>query len=108
MVSMPSESGVTSSSSLILDVARENTGLHRRAQRDHFVRIQLGVRPGAEQHFDRASAPAECASIRPPSPLRRSAPRVTPASLMQSRHGPSVRSTIGVISLSNSSRVISR
>ncbi len=33
---------------------------------------------------------------------------VTPASLMQSRQGPSVRSTIGVISLSNSSRVISR
>ncbi len=33
---------------------------------------------------------------------------VTPASLMQLRQGPSVRSTMGVISLSNSSRVISR
>ena len=52
---MPSESGVTSSSSWSSTVARENAGLHRRAQRDHFVGIQFGVRLGAEQHFDRAA-----------------------------------------------------
>ena len=38
---------------LVLDRAGQNRRLHRRAQRDHFVRIQLGVRLGAEQTFDR-------------------------------------------------------
>ena len=54
MVSMPSDSGVTSSSSLILHVARQNAGLHRRAQRDHFVGIQLGVRALARNSFSTA------------------------------------------------------
>ena len=55
MVSMPSDSGVTSSSKLVLDVAGQNAGLHRRAQRDHFVGIQFGVRLGAEQRFHRVA-----------------------------------------------------
>ena len=46
--SMPSESGVTSSSSrsssASLDGAGQDVGLHRRAQRHHFVGVQLGVR----------------------------------------------------------------
>ena len=53
MVSMPSDSGVTSSSNLFVDGARKYAGLHRGAERDHFIRIQLGVRLGAEQFFDR-------------------------------------------------------
>ena len=44
---MPSESGVTSSSSMFLGgfrAAAENVGLHGRAERDDFVGIQIGVR----------------------------------------------------------------
>ena len=52
MVSMPSESGVTSSSNLSSTVAGEDAGLHGRAQRDHFIGIQFGVRLRAEQLFD--------------------------------------------------------
>ena len=44
MVSMPSESGVTSSSSCVLDLAREDAGLHGGAQRDDFIGIQFGMR----------------------------------------------------------------
>ena len=38
---------------LVLHGARQNRRLHGGAERDHFVRIQLGVRLGAEQVFDR-------------------------------------------------------
>ena len=50
---MPSESGVTSSSSLIVDVARKDAGLHGRAERDHFIGIQIGVRLRPEERLDR-------------------------------------------------------
>ena len=55
MISMPSDSGVTSSSSLSSTSPERIAGLDRGAERDHFVRIQFGVRLGAEQLFDRGA-----------------------------------------------------
>ena len=52
---MPSESGVTSSSSWSSTVPAENAGLHRRAEGDHFIGIEIGMRAGAEEHFDGAA-----------------------------------------------------
>ena len=40
---------------LVLDLARQNARLHRRAQRHHLVGIQFGVRLGAEQGFHGAA-----------------------------------------------------
>ena len=50
---MPSDSGVTSSSSMSA-LPEQDIGLHRGAQRDHFVGVQFGVRLAAEQLLDRA------------------------------------------------------
>ena len=36
----------------VLDRAREDAGLHRGAERHHFVRIELGMGLRAEQRFD--------------------------------------------------------
>ncbi len=102
IVSMPSDRGVTSSSNLSSTCARKDAGLNRRAQRDHFVRIQFGVRLGAEQRFHRL--PDQRDPRRPAHQhnfvdlLHASRPHP------QAVHGtaPSVRSTIGVISWSNS------
>ena len=46
--SIPSESGVTSSSSWFSTVPAEDAGLHGCAQRDYFIGIQFGVWPRAE------------------------------------------------------------
>ena len=90
---MPSESGVTSSSSLIFNFAAEDARLHGRAQRDHFIGIQFRVRTCAEQHFDRVRTSG--IRVDPPTITASSiCSTVTPASFMQLRQGPSVRSTI--------------
>ena len=49
IVSMPSESGVTSSKQRVLDIAGEDCGLNSGSQRDDFVRIQLRVGLRLEQ-----------------------------------------------------------
>ena len=48
-VSMPSESGVTSSSSMLRLPVDQDVGLHGRAEGDHLVGVELGVRRPAEQ-----------------------------------------------------------
>ena len=40
---------------LILNRPRKNARLHGRAQRHHFIRIQLGMRTRAKQHLDRTT-----------------------------------------------------
>ena len=49
---MPSDSGTTSSSSMSPPAAGEDVGLHRRAERDDLVRVQVGVRRAAEELAD--------------------------------------------------------
>jgi hypothetical protein len=51
-VSMPSESGVTSSSSRSFTSPREHARLHGRADRDHLVRVHALVRLLAEELLD--------------------------------------------------------
>ena len=57
IVSRPSDSGITSSSSQSspLAVAGEHVGLDRRAERDHLVGIEVGQRRLAEELGDRAA-----------------------------------------------------
>ena len=73
----------------------EDVGLHRGAERDDLVGIELAVRRPAEQLLDQRGARAGCASSRRPARLRRSATARRPASASAWRHGPSVRSTSG-------------
>ena len=72
IVSMPSDSGVTSSSSMSCLPLDENVRLNGCAERDDFVGIEFGVRLAPNSFADRCG-PAECASIRRPARLRRSA-----------------------------------
>ena len=68
---MPSDSGVTSSSSRSLVACRaagQNLGLHRRAQRHHFVGIQFGVRLlAAREQLPRTSARTGGMRVDPPT-----------------------------------------
>jgi hypothetical protein len=76
--SMPSESGVTSSSSMFFGgfgAAAENVGLHGRAEGDDFVGIEFGVRLLAARRFEEFVTSArtrECAWSRRRGRLRRS------------------------------------
>ena len=58
MVSMPSDSGITSSSSQSSPggaVTGQQVGLDRGAQRHHLVRVDVRVRAGLEELGDRAA-----------------------------------------------------
>jgi hypothetical protein len=77
MVSRPSDSGFTSSSSRPPSpraVAGQLVGLDRRAQRHRLVGVDAGAGFTAEQGRHRARAPPACAWRRPPAPRRRPRP----------------------------------
>ena len=97
IVSMPSDSGVTSSSSISRRPLIEDVGLHGGAERHDFVGVQ--IRSGSRPNSSSTHAPHE----RDP---RRAADQhhlvdvvgARPASASACRQGPSVRSTSGMIS----------
>ena len=107
IVSMPSDSGVTSSSSISRRPLIEDVGLHGGAERDDFVRIEIAVRrapeqlgdePAHERHARRAADEHHFVDVA----------RLETRVAERLRTGPSVRSTSGRISVSNSARVIAR
>ena len=104
-VSTPSESGVTSSSTMSLHVAGEHAGLDRRADRDDLVRVHALVRLLAEELRRPSPARAGCASSR-----RRARPRRSRSASSWRRRAPCctgsiVRSTSGRIICSSFERV---
>ena len=65
MVSMPSDSGMTSSSSMSPPAAGEDVGLDAGAERDDLVGVDVDERRPPEQLLHVARAPAACASTPP-------------------------------------------
>ena len=80
--------------------AREHVGLHRGAQRDHLVGIDVGQRRPPEQLRRRSGAPAACASRRRPGSRPTAAPGSTPASASARRTGAAQRASTGATSAS--------
>ena len=86
-VSMPSDSGVTSSSTTSLTSPASTAGLDGRADRHHLVRVHALVRLLAEELLDRPPGPSASGSGRRPGRPRRCRSAVTPASFIACRQG---------------------
>jgi hypothetical protein len=86
-VSMPSDSGVTSSSSTSLTSPASTPRLDGGAHGHHLVRVHALVRAPCRRTPSPAPAPSACGSCRPPGRPRRSRWRLSPASLSACRHG---------------------
>ena len=87
IVSMPSESGRHVEQQHLAIAGDEDVGLHRGAERDHLVGVQLAVRRPAEQLARPAANQRNARRSADAAPLRRSATPASPASASAWRHG---------------------
>ncbi len=105
-VSMPSDSGVTSSSSTSLTVALQHAALDGGADGHGFVRVHVLARFLAEEFLDLLLHLGHAGLGRRPGSRRRCRPTSTPASFSAMRQGSMVRSISSSTSDSNLARVI--